>query len=640
MATQRSFALLPFGTASSRWLERQGLAPADEEVWIERWLSRAEAADKSLDGAHFALEVARWAPLAHRRGVAVLVAVALEALDRGATLVPPDELEARVTELGDVDAAEAAMAVVRAPSLGGDAVSTDPARPAPLLLSEGLQLERSRWLEARLAGAVAHRVTASSDARITASTDAQLRPRQGPKGRPEAGAEPGAHPAGLSAEQQAAVEVALAGPLAVITGGPGTGKTRVAAAVVSALAQLGIPPVEVALAAPTGKAAHRLGGSVRRFLPPGLSCPRVETLHRLLGARPGQARFSHNRENPVPMRALLVDEASMLDLELAVRLLDALEPDARLVLLGDADQLPSVDAGAVLRDMVETLPASAVARLTHSFRMDEADPDGRAVLDLARAVNQGSEATVRSVLRGARVRFEPVGSETERARFFARHLDEGPLGDPDLRRIGRRMFRLEDGQFSVEDGNDVARLLAGLGRTQLLTVTRRWPSPHGAEAVNQHVHALYAEREGFWEEARFLPGEPILMLRNDHNRRLYNGDTGVVITALEGRSARPMAVFAGENAPMAIDLAALAPDLSLAHAITVHKAQGSEYEAVSLLLPDEDSPLCTRELLYTAVTRARSAVTIAGDPRRLAAGLDRRSGRASGLRDRLAEAWR
>jgi len=451
----------------------------------------------------------------------------------------------------------------------------------------------------------------------------------------------GSSPA-LSEEQQAAVGAALGRRLAVVSGGPGTGKTTIALALGRALVRLGVPATELALAAPTGKAANRLQESFRAGLA-ALStpcaedralqsdCPVAQTLHRLLGYSPTTGRFLHHHNHRLAARAVIVDESSMIDLLLMNRLLRALRDDAVLVLLGDADQLPSVDAGAVFRDL-----GSLAVRLRRNFRQTQTA--GRRISECAAAVRSGDPDRLLPLLTvrpdSAALTFDGVelvpGSERETV--LERWYKDWIAALPDWKQLVQHKYLFGPDGFSPEDNERLARLHAHLARQRVLCVTRERPT--GANPVNALMHALYA---GVSDE--FSPGEPVLVLRNDYQRGLWNGDQGFVLLVEEsGRAARAMAVFrlAGTSPWLAVAPEALGDGLSLAYALTVHKAQGSEHERVLLLLPEQPLPLLTRELLYTALTRARQAVVICGSADVLAAGTTSSLTRLSGLAERLA----
>ena len=446
---------------------------------------------------------------------------------------------------------------------------------------------------------------------------------------------------GLSAEQAHAVQLALGGALTVVTGGPGTGKTRVAAAIVRGLAARGA--AHVALAAQTGKAAHRLGEVIAEATPAGAEAPVAQTLHRLLGSR-GDG-FAHHAGSPLPVDALIVDEASMIDLEVMDALLDALPAAAPLVLIGDAHQLPAIDAGQVLADLAEPggVAAPRVAVLARSYRMDASDPRGRAVLEAAAAVREGQPQAIvdgtratPGTLRHAGVEWiEPAGErphDTVLAAVDAFHHHEG--GPAAQRAADRVVFRFTDGAIDPDQAGALEDLWQQLARARILTVTRGQST--GAEALNAHLHAAALDRMTVGGKPDFVPGEPVMVTANDYQRGLFNGDQGIVVRADEGLGRHHFrAVFrvGGRLVPFAIE--ALRDRLELSWALTVHKSQGSEVDAACVVLPHEDLPLVTRELLYTAITRARTGVVLVGSRAVLAAGCRRRALRHSGLAARI-----
>lgn len=451
----------------------------------------------------------------------------------------------------------------------------------------------------------------------------------------------------LSDEQQAAVATALGRRLAVISGGPGTGKTTIALALGRGLVRLGVPASELALAAPTGKAANRLQESFQAGLAalPAPSaadrtlqsaCPPAQTLHRLLGYSPATGRFRHHQNYRLAARAAIVDEGSMIDLALMDRLLRALRDDAVLVLLGDADQLPSVDAGAVFRDL-----GSLAVRLGRNFRTDRDQAGGRRVSECAAAVRAGDAGRLLASLVSrpttAELAFDGVElvPGMEREAVLERWYRDRIAALPEWNQLVDREYVLGPEGFSPEDDDRLARLHVHLARQRVLCVTRERPT--GANPVNAFLHGLCAGPGG-----ELLPGEPVLVSRNDYQRGLWNGDQGIILSVKEsGHAARPMAVFrlstTGPSASrwLAVSPNALAEGLSLAYALTVHKAQGSEHDRVLLLLPDVPLPLLTRELLYTALTRARHAVAICGSADVLAAGAATSLARSSGLAAKL-----
>jgi exodeoxyribonuclease V alpha subunit len=391
--------------------------------------------------------------------------------------------------------------------------------------------------------------------------------------------------------------------------------------------------------------------------------PEGRTLHRLLGYSPGRGAFMAHPGNPLEHRVVIVDEASMIDMVLMEHLVRAVRPDARLVLLGDADQLPSVAAGAVLRDLVPrdgaahaALDACAV-RLTRSYRMDDRDPQGAAILTFARRVNadggevdtgDASEAwraalTVRSDVPS--LTFSGVewldGADRDTldaflARWHAERIEP-------LRPLTRERYRWSQatGAFADDERPALERLFAGLEASRLLCFTHG--SRGGTRHVNAALHRLVLRARGL-EGARgeraydVVAGDPLIVLENDHDRGLWNGDQGVALWVTVDAAPRPrlMAVFRRGDGFAAFHLELLRDRVQRCHAMTVHKAQGSEFDHVAVLLPDHDGPLVTREVLYTAVTRARRSVTLVGRDDVLARAVARRTARFTGVRERLA----
>jgi exodeoxyribonuclease V alpha subunit len=437
-----------------------------------------------------------------------------------------------------------------------------------------------------------------------------------------------------SDEQKGAVVAALGRRLGVIAGGPGTGKTTTALLVVRARVRLGVPPASIALAAPTGKAKSRLEEGFRsrlealadRALLAG--CPEAQTLHHLLGATIGPGGFARSAGVPLPYRAVIVDESSMVDLVLMDQLLAALPDGCQLVLLGDADQLPSVSAGAVFRDL-----GALATTLRRGFRADPDRPTGAELAALAQAVRDGqADAAVgRCATREDLAALRRQGAEHLPAAYrdpllFDHH--RRLFAEPCLAAAGERAFVLAGDRFADEEAVSLDALAAAHARTRVLGVTRQGPA--GVERCNQLLHDLAGGGPGF------LPGEPLLMLRNDYQRELWNGEPGVAVRARRpGHAAATVCAFRSRRGWLAVDPVVMGGAVGLGYALTVHKAQGSEHDQVLLLLPDYDCPLLTRELVYTAVSRARTAVVLCGSLDRLAAGIARRTERASGIAERL-----
>jgi exodeoxyribonuclease V alpha subunit len=316
------------------------------------------------------------------------------------------------------------------------------------------------------------------------------------------------------------------------------------------------------------------------------------------------------------------------------RLLRALRDDAVLVLLGDADQLPSVDAGAVFRDL-----SSLALRLHRSFRTDQAQSAGRRISECAAAVRAGDAGRLATLLTPrtgtAALAFDGVElvPGIEREAVLERWYRDRIVALPEWDQLVEHEYVFGPEGFSREDDDRLTSLHAHLARQRVLCVTRERPT--GANPVNAFLHGL---RAGPSDE--FLPGEPVLVLRNDYDRGLWNGDQGLVLSVKQpGHAVRPLAVFRqsteGTSRWLVVSPETLGDSLALAYALTVHKAQGSEHDQILLLLPEQPLPLLTRELLYTALTRARHAVVICGSAEVLAAGTGTTLTRSSGLAEKL-----
>ena len=449
--------------------------------------------------------------------------------------------------------------------------------------------------------------------------------------------------------QQQAAAVTLLSRVTVLAGGPGTGKTTTVARLLALLRDQPGPELRIALAAPTGKAAARLEEAVRSAtagLGPDdrarVGDVSASTLHRLLGWQPGsRSRFRHDATNHLPHDVVIVDEMSMVSLTMMARLLEAVRPDARLVLVGDPDQLSSVEAGAVLADVArapgepsatlgaelaalglpgvadEPPPVHGVVQLTRPWRF------GGSIEELARAIRAGDDDGVLAVLRSGApdVGFCELELDPETGRVPGPE-DLTELADA-VRGAGRR------GRAAAEDG-DVPGALAALDQHRLLCAHRR--GPYGVTRWSLEAERWLVEAvPGYGEDGEWYLGRPLLVTANDYEMGLYNGDTGVVVATPQGvraafaRGAEPSLV-----APVRLDA------VQTVHAMTVHRAQGSQFTRVSFVLPPPASPLLTRELLYTAVTRATERVLVLGSEEAVRQAVRRPALRASGLRLRLA----
>ncbi|RKS77453.1 DNA helicase/exodeoxyribonuclease V alpha subunit [Motilibacter peucedani] len=468
------------------------------------------------------------------------------------------------------------------------------------------------------------------------------------------------------ADQRTAAAVCALSRVSVLAGGPGTGKTTTVSRLLALLREQH-PHLRVALAAPTGKAAARLEEAVRsstRALAPSdaalVGDLAATTLHRLLGWRPdARSRFRHDASNRLPADVVVVDEASMVPLTMMARLLEALRPSARLVLVGDPDQLASVEAGAVLGDLVDgarqpartarmaaaleqVLPPAATATAIATAAEATGAPDtpharlrdgiallatnrrfssGGAIAELAEAVQRGDAEKALGVLRSRDrdVVFEEVG-------------DDSPLTEDHLR--GLRSDVVTAGlalERAAAEGR-AADALDALERHRVLCAHRT--GPRGVQHWSSLAARWVAEASGRDLYAvGHRAGEPLLVTENDYEVGLYNGDTGAVVSTPSGL----VAVFGRGGEPVTVPLARLGSARPL-HAMTVHRSQGSQFDRVSIVLPAAGSPLATRETLYTAVTRATSGVRVIGSAAAVAEAVDRPAARATGLRERLASA--
>ncbi len=479
-----------------------------------------------------------------------------------------------------------------------------------------------------------------------------------------------------SGEQGRAATAAVVRPLSVIVGGPGTGKTTTVGRILALLDQQATAggrrlPL-VALVAPTGKAASRMEEAVRAQaaaldvdpeIRRRLQSVTASTIHRLLGRRPDTfSRFRHNRHNRLPHDVVIIDEASMVPLSLMARLTEAVRPDARLVLVGDPEQLASVEAGAVLGDIVgpalsraaspaevpetsgppgdfERIPgvdagldptgpgesgrrarqsggigdAIVVLRSTHRFR--------GALADLAAAIRSGAADPAVEILSGGdpAVQWFPVDPDPAAGR--------PPELVPEVREA---LIAAGAGLWEAAALGVGRQALDVLDRFRLLCAHRRGPS--GVSAWTERIEALLSGAvDGFSAEPAWYLGRPVIITANDYGLRLFNGDTGVVVARADGRLG---VVFRRGESVTSISPSRLS-SVETVFAMTVHKAQGSEFEKVAVVLPPATSPLLTRELLYTAVTRARESVVLVGNEESVRAAIGRPIARASGLTRRL-----
>ena len=450
---------------------------------------------------------------------------------------------------------------------------------------------------------------------------------------------------GPSDLQKVAAFVAATSRLCVISGAPGTGKTRTIALICALLMILaGKDELSFALAAPTGKAAARLKETIAQtgaslHLRRALKLPAdASTIQRLLGARGDSLHFRHNAKNPLTADVVIVDEASMIDLALLAKLFDAIRPEARIILVGDKDQLASVEAGSAFRDIctpgfklgISASLAEAFAKTTgekldgtsaerapiHSvvveLRRNYRFSPGAGIGELSNAVNWGDAKAAIAVLKsGGPVRWRPTPS----LRNFERELRE---------RIFPRfekLLRLSDPAIALKQ----------LGEFAVLCALRR--GPFGAETVNALLEGMLRETGLIEGTGRYHAGEPIIIVRNDYNIGLFNGDLGIVLTDIVTGELRVF--FRGEGEEVLNFAPGRLPAHEPAFALTVHKSQGSEFHDALVILPERDAPVLTRELLYTGITRVRETVEVWSSEEILRQTIGRKIERRSGLRERL-----
>lgn len=470
-------------------------------------------------------------------------------------------------------------------------------------------------------------------------------------------------PVQLNADQQRAVAMAMTAPLTLITGRPGTGKTSIVIALLRALQRQDkpIPLDRILLAAPTGKAAQRMGESIRLGLdsirsPDDLDAllrsdgPEPRTLHRTLGYHPGMGGFRHNADNPLPADLVIVDEASMIGLELQEGLLTSLAPETRLVLLGDADQLPSVDPGAAFRELVAGLP-NATVTLQESYRMDPRNPMGRHILLQAERINDpartqelwGADGIHQGTLEEAMGKGGVwlVEPQAPKLRWMAAFLDrwmkervwanEGPSA---WRTRVLHPIQHQANNWVQADLERALALLAHFDSFRLLCPVNEGPDLGGVDQLNHHLHslALEAAADSLEWQPRFIAGEPVMVLSNDSRRGLFNGDQGVVMPVKRGEGGIHLeAIFPRGEGLVGFPLPSIQESLAHAYAMTVHKAQGSEFKALALVMPPPAHPSLTREVLYTALTRAKAEVLLLGTTGVIEGSCARDVSRRSGL---------
>ncbi|MEA2023163.1 MAG: exodeoxyribonuclease V subunit alpha [Actinomycetota bacterium] len=489
---------------------------------------------------------------------------------------------------------------------------------APLVLvDDRLYLQRYHAYEDLVAGFIADRIGAAQDPLDSGIEDDLVEALRDEDGR-------------VPERQLVAAKLALTGRFAVIAGGPGTGKTHTIAAMLSALAQSDEPFPLVALAAPTGKAAARLGEAITEIAgviggEAGEQLLGVEgtTIHRLLGYHPARGRFVHDRDNRLPHDLVIIDEMSMVSLPLAARLLSAVRDDATVVLVGDPYQLESIEAGTVLADIVgppesadpEEMAPTEPPIAGHVVVLDRVHRfvEGGEIASFADAVRLGNADEAIKLLSGGSEDLAWIRGDSRK--------DFDALVE---RITGHRTNLVE----LARDPGRINDALAALNGLAVLCAHHRGP-----QSVDRWRHLIEAALDEQYPGLRFgaewYPGQPVMITSNDYRLNLFNGDIGVTVDTDDG----PKVVF-GRGGIRTFPRSHIG-DHTTVHAMTIHKSQGSQFDEVVVALPAESSRLLTRELLYTAVTRASDRVTLVGDEAVIRHAIKRSVERASGLGVRL-----
>ena len=412
--------------------------------------------------------------------------------------------------------------------------------------------------------------------------------------------------------QRAAATMAINQAFCMITGGPGTGKTTTVVKILALLQELSDQPLLIALAAPTGKAAMRLQESIG-FNKAALPCiaaiksaipESVTTLHRLLGAKPPSPYFRHNAKQPLVYDLVVVDEASMVDLALMSKLVDALKPGARLILLGDKDQLASVESGAVLADLTTALPQQTL-ELQKSHRFDED------IKNLATAINQQQDLEAWRLLQTGNKNIALL--ETDLIDYISKQQID--------------YLRLITARAEFSD------IYKAFNRFQALCATRL--GKNSVSDINHAVEILLSNKKLIHLSGLWYCGRPIMITQNNAALQLYNGDIGICLRDKE-QEDQLRVFFQRADGSIKKYLPARIPHCETVFAMTIHKSQGSEFEEVLIILPETISPVLTKELLYTAITRAKKTIKLVTNEAVFSSTVRQRVQRVTGLINRFS----
>lgn len=433
---------------------------------------------------------------------------------------------------------------------------------------------------------------------------------------------------GESGDQKEAARNALQRRFSVISGGPGTGKTTTVAKILVLLLEKS-PGLSIRLAAPTGKAAARLQESLRSGVKriPGaenvrerVSSMEASTIHRLLGSKGGSVFFRHDAKNPLAVDVVVLDEASMVDLPLMAKLFDALPEKAQLIMLGDKDQLASVDVGSVLSGIVEAAQkdigsgTASLDGLVTILRKNYRFGNDSGIYHLCNAIRDGDPGLAKEILEGGQypeLKWEALPTASELKKSLRPYV------------VG--------GFQSFIKATTPEAALEAFGQFQILSGLRN--GPYGKENLNFLVEEILRDEGLVTDRRQNFAGRALMVTENDYGVRLFNGDIGVMLNNEKGQI---QAYFGGEDGSVREVSPLRLPSTETAFAMTVHKSQGSEFEEILVVLPAKESRVLTRELLYTAISRARRKVTLWSSEEILTAAISRKIERGSALPEMLS----
>lgn len=589
------------------------------------------------------LALANWA---RRHGADRLVARAFAlaswAVAQGHTCLTLDQIPTALMSTANQAGLPAALEASDLVTVIETATPAEDVPTRPLILEAGrLYLQRYHAYETRLAERLRDLMHAEANA---VNVDA-LKPGNG------LFAMDAANPSATNWQAVAAF-AALRHHFTVISGGPGTGKTYTIVRLLRVLIEAALNANEttplIALAAPTGKAAARMVESVRKGLDDmsadtAFDKQRVEehvpqtarTLHRLLGLTGATTRARFNADNPLPYDVVIVDEASMVDLPMMAKLADAIRNDARLILLGDRYQLASVESGSVLAEICAN---AGVNRFTTDQQAaagellaDDMQPATHPLADHVVTLQTSRRFNADSTIGQLAAAVNAGDVEAVQSLLDAGHDDLRYHDQSNAATLNNLMDQLAEEYAPLCEASNPTTALAQLGKQCVLTAVRQGPA--GSETLNAGITERLARRFDFNPATAWYHGRPVMVRRNDYCTGLFNGDVGV---ALYNESGQIRVWFEGDNGLRAFLPSAL-PAHDTVYAMTIHKSQGSEFDSVTLVLPDYDVPVLTRELFYTGLTRGRARLAIYAHRGTLGQTISRRVSRVSGLAARIAE---